>query len=127
MRYSTLLLLSVALFVVGSTTACQSRIERMLGEATFHMDALVEILEDNAGQTTAAANRIEEYLEKYRERLMALRLERSELLQSLKPAERAEIEKRLVENTKSQRERIKTLVSTFPDPPRLMIKVREFF
>ena len=106
--------------------ACQSDAERYHAETIYHLENVVGILERAAGNMDAAVNEIDRYYLDNQERIAKVRTDGLRLLDRMSPEDRTAFGKRALERTRHLRERIETLARTFPDPPRILLKVQRF-
>ena len=116
-------------FVVAAlllAVACQSEAERLQAETVYHMEMAVQILERAAGNTEAAIDGLDKYLKEHEQRLLELRSMGASVLSRMSDDERARFRQRSMDRARAVRERIDTLARTFPDPPRILVKVSQF-
>jgi hypothetical protein len=112
---------------VAGSSACQSDAERVQGESFFHLEKLVKILESTANNTDAAIAEMDKYLVENRERILDVKASGIRMMERMSPAERDRFIARSAERVRPVKDRIEILVRTFPDPPRLLQKVQEFY
>ena len=122
--------LSICLAITGlvalGVAACQSDVERLEGETVFQLENAISILEATAGNTENAIAALDKYLDEHRDRLIEVRSTATALLARMSPAEREKYGRKMLDRARPLRERIETLSRTFPDPPRILLKIREF-
>jgi len=115
-----------ALLALLPLLSCQSEAERLQAESLFHLENVVKILEATAGNTDAAVAELDKYLVEHRTRLLEVRALGSAMLRRMSPDERVRFQGEAMERARPLRERVETLAGTFPDPPRIFQKVRQF-
>ncbi|NOZ02583.1 MAG: hypothetical protein GXP54_11935 [Deltaproteobacteria bacterium] len=103
----------------------QSEAERLQAESLFHLEKVLYILEHAHGKMDVAMSELDKFIKKNHERLEANRRDGRRVMSQMTPDERKSFSKRAMERVKSVKERIDTVVRTFPDPPRIFRKLRE--
>ena len=106
--------------------ACQSEAERLQAETVYHLESALRILEETRGNTDAAVSNLEKYLSENRLRMAETKTRGHLLMSRMAKEERDAFSRRAMERTRPLMERIETLARTYPDPPRIMAKLREF-
>jgi len=106
--------------------ACQSEAERLQAETVYHLESALRILEETRGNTDAAVSNLEKYLSENRLRMAEIKTRAHLLMSRMAKEERDAFSRRAMERTRPLMERIETLARTYPDPPRIMAKLREF-
>jgi hypothetical protein len=119
----TLFLLSAVLVVSG---ACEGRADRLAAGSREHLQQAVSLLEQAAGDTDKAVASLDAYLAQHREEMIKLRSDGAELVRAMAPEAREKFGRESLEKVRPLRERLDTLVRTFPEPARIVKKLQEF-
>jgi hypothetical protein len=118
---------ALLLLLLAVPAGCQSEAERLQGETLFHMENALKILAMSPGNTDAACSNLQKYLDDNRERLTEIRSKGVALLQRMDAAEREAFARRALDRARPLREKLETVARTFPDPPRVLMKLQAFF
>ena len=107
------------------SAGCQSEAERLHSESLYHLNKVLYILEHSEGKTDVAMAELDKFFAKYEDRLEANRNDGKQAMKKMSQSERERFARLALERSKTVKERIDTIVRTFPDPPRLFRKLRE--
>ncbi|MBM4395958.1 MAG: hypothetical protein FJ087_09735 [Deltaproteobacteria bacterium] len=115
-----------AIVSVLAATGCQSQAERLHAETLFHMENAIKLLEQTPANTEAAVANLDKYLTDNRLRLAETRAAAQALMAKMPADEREAFARRALDRSRPLRERAETLARTYPDPPRIMLKLQQF-
>lgn len=118
---SVLVILTLSPMMAG----CQSEAERLQAESLYYLTQVQKILEANVGRTSEAIAGLERFLKEYGDRIREANARGQELLKAMSEAEREEFVRRALEKARPVKERIDTLVRTFPNPHEILRRLRE--
>lgn len=104
---------------------CQSRAERLVAENLYHLERVASILERTQGNMEACVVELEKYRDENAERLEEVRGISRDLLRSMDTEERVEFSRYTHARTDPLRSKVKSLAASFPDPPRIHLKIRD--
>jgi hypothetical protein len=125
-RWSGFYLLIVVALCLTSISACQSEVERLQGESIFYLDQAVKILERVVPDTNTAIRELDKYMVDNRDRMLEAKARELSLMQKMTADEQARFKRRAAGQTRVLRERLDSLVRTFSDPPRVLMKIQQF-
>ncbi len=121
------LLILMSLFVLSGATACASRHEAFFDEQDVHLQAALSILAAHPGDTDAVCADLDRYMEDNQERLMDARALRSQIWQGLSAQGRDAFAREADKRQSEVRQRLMTTIKTFPEPARIMKRIRELY
>jgi hypothetical protein len=121
------LILICVIAIMGGLVSCKGEAARIHDEQVYHLQGLADILAANPGKTDAIVIDLQKYVQANMKRLMDARRDRGALLDSMSADEKAAFGRESIERTKDLRERIRTAVSSCPDPERIMHFARQLF
>ncbi len=116
----------VVALCLTSISACQSEVERLQGESIFYLDQAVKILERVVPDTNTAIRELDKYMVDNRDRMLEAKARELSLMQKMTADEQARFKRRAAGQTRVLRERLDSLVRTFSDPPRVLMKIQQF-
>ncbi len=121
-RFVSPLVASLLALALGG---CQSEAERLQAQSLYYLSQVEKILEANVGRTDQALAALDRFFEENGEQVRETNARGRELLKAMSPEEREEFVRRSMERARPIRERIDTLIRTFPNPPQIANRLRD--
>lgn len=104
---------------------CQSEADQLQARSLYYLTQVQKILETHAGRTDQALAEIDRFLQENGDSIRETNARGRDLLRAMSPEDREEFTRRSLDKARPVRERIETLVRTFPNPPAIVNRLRD--